>query len=190
MITRRRRKIKRRVGIRRQANIHFTRGARYIILSALSARLPMNRAAELAGVTGKVLALWMEKGLSDDPMLECRALYASFRRRVLKIRAQHERDALKRIEAAARGGRKVREVKVRVKSLGPVVEKEVTKVVKYESPRWQADAWWLERVKRGTYGVNATSDEQALSAEEAAASIKEAADVLFDSVPIEGGGVE
>ena len=196
-----RRRRRGRVKIKRRANIatrwegmtheRFTRRARYIVLRALEERLPMDRAAELAGITGKMLMSWMKRGLSDDQHLPRRALYASFRRRVLKIRARHERDALIRIEAAARGGRRVTETKIRVKSLGPIQEKEITKVVKHEGPKWQADAWWLERALRREYGKDVIDPLDDKTPEESAADIKKAADVLFNSVPlIEGSGDE
>lgn len=193
-----RRDRRRRVKIKRRANLkpkwegmtheRFTRKARYIILRALEERLPMDRSAELAGLTGKQLSLWMKRGESDDPQIPHYALYVSFRRRVLKIRARHERDALIRIEAAARGGRKVTEVKIRVKSLGPIQEKEIIKVIKHESPKWAADAWWLERAIRREYGRDVVDPTGGRTPEEDAADIKVAADALFDSVPLTEGG--
>ena len=168
----------------------FTRRARYIVLRALKERLPMGRAAELAGLTGKMLVGWLRRGESDDTTIPHHALYVSFRRRVLKIRAQHERDALIRIEAAARGGRKVTETKIRVKSLGPVHEKEIIRVVRHEGPKWQADAWWLERALRRQYGRDIIDPTEDRTPEEDAAAIKKAADVLFDSVPLAEGDNE
>ena len=185
------RKIKRRIAeYHGFSHERFTRRTRYIVLRALEERLPLDRAAELAGMTGKMLTVWLKRGLSDDPMLPHKELYASFRRRVIKIRSRHEKDALIRIEAAARGGRKVTEIKIRVKSLGPIQEKEITKVVKHESPKWGADAWWLERARRKEYGREVLGEGGGGTPEEDAAAIKQAADVLFDSVPIrdEGGG--
>lgn len=189
--TRRGRKIKRRIAeYHGFSHERFTRRTRYIVLRALEERLPLDRAAELAGMTGKMLTVWLKRGLSDDPMLPHKELYASFRRRVIKIRSGHEKDALTRIEAAARGGRKVTETKIRVKSLGPIQEKEITRVIKQEGPKWQADAWYLERTRRGEYGRDVTDPLEDRTPEEDAAAIKKAADVLFDSVPIEGAGSE
>jgi len=170
----------------------FNRRSRGIIIRALQARLPKLRAAELAGISVAILRGWLKKGLElqGDDTHPINSIFVSFRKKVKTIEAEHEADALRRIELAAQGGYKVTETKVRVKSLGPIQEKEIIKVQKEVSPVWQADAWYLERTKRATYGREAIDTSRERTPEEAAADIKAAADALFNSVPAEGGEAE
>ena len=196
-ITRRRRpqgrKLKRRVlrfALDDASYERFNRRSRGIIIRALQARLPKSRAAELAGISVAILRGWLKKGLEleGDDTHPINPIFVSFRRKVKAVEAEHEAEALRRIELAAQGGHKVTETKVRVKSLGPVQEKEIIKVQKEVSPVWQADAWWLERTKRATYGREAIDTGRERTPEESAADIKRAADALFNSVPT--GGAE
>lgn len=167
----------------------FNRRSRGIILRALKVRLPKSRAAELAGISAAILRGWLNKGLEleGDYTHPINIIFVSFRKKVKTIEAEHEREALRRIELAAQGGGKITETKVRVKSLGQIQEKEIIRVQKSLGPIWQADAWWLERTKRATYGREAIDTSRDKTPEEAAADIKTAADVLFNSVPTEGG---
>lgn len=199
-ITRRRRrgvgrKLKRR--IMRFGNEHaymekFNRRSRGIVLRALKVRLPKSSAAELAGVTTAQLRLWLKKGLEleGDRSNPMNSIFTSFRRKVKAIEAGHEADALKRIGAAAEGGGKITETKVRIKSLGQIKEREIIRTEKTLAGVWQADAWWLERTRRKMYGRDAVDEQAGKTPEEAAADIKSAADTLFNSVPLEAGDWE
>ena len=168
----------------------FNRRTRAIILKALKTRLPKGRAASLAGIGYPVLRSWLELGieLQGDKTKPINSVFVSFRRKVNAIEAQHEVQSLRRIELAAKGGHRILETKVRVKSLGSIKEKEITKIKKVMAPIWQADAWYLERTKRATYGREAAEQVNDRTPEEDAAAIKEAADTLFASVPLEAEG--
>lgn len=168
----------------------FNRRSRGIILRALKVRLPKSRAAELAGISAAILRGWLKKGLEleGDNTHPLNIIFVSFRKKVKRIEAEHEREALRRIELAAQGGGKITETRVRVKSLGQISEKEIVRVQKSLGPIWQADAWWLERTKRETYGREAVDMSRDKTPEEAAADIKTAADALFNSVPMEAEG--
>lgn len=189
------RKLKRRImrfGNEQAYMEKFNRRSRGIVLRALQARLPKSSAAELAGVTTAILRGWLKRGLEleGDSSNPYNCIFVSFRRRVKAIEAGHEREALSRIARAAQGGRKITETKIRIKSLGQIQEKEITRVEKEVGPVWQADAWWLERARRATYGRELIDTGLDRTPEEAAADIKAAADALFNSVPTEGANNE
>lgn len=171
-----RRTIKRRKDIKKRKS--FTRRARFIIYEALRARLPLSRAASLAGIQAKTVFKWIERGQTKD-----RPIYYEFRRRVKKIQTEHEREALDIIDKSARGGAKVVETKITIGPRG----REVTRVRKYLAPAWQAAAWYLERRHRDDYGregINKGMVGGGVPPEEYAKQVKEAADKLFNSVPL------
>lgn len=155
----------------------FTKRRRFIIYEALRTKLPMKRASSLAGLSVSRLLEWINMGKDKKRY----PVHAEFRRRIRKIQAQHEQDALDIIDMAARGGKKIIETKVVIGPKG----KEVVRIKKYTPATWQAAAWYLERRHRNEYGRDhyGKDDPNKKSAEELAQEVKKIADRLFESVP-------
>lgn len=154
----------------------FNRRTRNIIYQGLRARIPANRVAELAGINYSTYRKWKKKG--ENP--EQYPVHACFRRKIQRIEIDHEREALDIIKRVAAGGDKITETKVVIDSEQNV---ETTRVVKEKAPVWQAAAWWLERRHQSEYGKDRQEDD-ALTVEERALQIKQAADAMFNSVPL------
>lgn len=109
-------------------------------------------------------------------------VHASFRRNIQRLEIAHEREALDIIKKVAIGGDTITETKVVIAADGGV---ETTRVQKEKGPVWQAAAWWLERRRQDDYGRDRGGEDYKTS-EEVAAEIKQAADAMFDSVPLQG----
>ncbi len=175
-----RRKKKKRIIKRRPTDVRlsrtFTPATKKILYEALRARLPMVRACELAGISTTSFYSWMKKGLDED-----NRPYYKFRKKIMRIQAENEMEALDVIRAAAAGGRSIVETKVVV---GQAKGHEITRVKKVSTPSWQAAAWFLERRHREEYGRNTPDDPfSKRSPEDIAQDIKRAVDVLFNTVP-------
>jgi len=153
----------------------FKRSKRRIILEALKAGLSQKRALGLADVEVSTYREWLEKGKDKT-----RPTYVNFRKRVKKIEAAIEREALNVIKRAYKGGAKVYETKFVMKPKGT----EITKTTRTLGPNWQAAAWRLERKFFEEYGRNRDlADMGDRSPEEYARDVKAAADLLFGTVP-------
>ena len=95
-----------------------------------------------------------------------------------------EYESLDIIRKAARGGGRIVETKITVGPKG----REITKTRRTQSPNWQAAAWWLERRYKEDYGRDPLDKEkEKRDVEDIALEIKQAADALFRSVPLEEG---
>lgn len=153
----------------------FRRSKRRIILEALKAGLSQKRALGLADVDVSTYREWLEKGKDKT-----RPTYVNFRKRVKKIEAAIEREALKVIQQAYKGGAEVYETKFVIRPKGT----EITKTTRTLGPNWQAAAWRLERKFFEEYGRNRDlADMGDRSPEEYARDVKAAADLLFGTVP-------
>lgn len=157
-------------------NLKFTRRRRSIIFKGVENRLPLGRAAALAGVTQKTVYLWMSHG--KDP--EKYPIHYIFRKKVKKIQAQIEQESLDIIREAGRGGAKIIDTTI---TFGPKGT-EIKRRKKILAPSWGAAAWFLERRFHKDYGNNITDIEAEKTAEEFAMEIRDAAKALFESVPI------
>jgi hypothetical protein len=153
----------------------FKRSRRRIILEALKAGLSQKRALGLADVDVSTYREWLEKGKDKT-----RPTYVNFRKRVKKIEAGIEREALNVIRKAYKGGAKIHETKYVIRAKGT----EITKTTRTLGPSWQAAAWRLERKFFEEYGRNRDLAEMGeRSPEEYARDVKAAADLLFGTVP-------
>jgi hypothetical protein len=167
------RKIKRRkTGIRRR-NSKFSNRRTKILLKSLELGITQKRSCALAGIGTTTFDRWMEQGKDKS-----RPVFVAFRKRVKKLHAKQEQEALEAIKLAFKGGNKVNETKVTIKPKGT----EIVKVTKEMGPQWQSAAWFLERRFSEDYGRNKTEDTDR-TAEEMARDVKAAADMLFTSVP-------
>lgn len=167
--------IKRRVVNKKSCHVKFNRRKILIICAGVSNRLPLARAAALAGVSGKTVYQWMGKG--KDP--EAFPSHYIFRKRVKRIQAQIEQESLDIIRAAQKGGAKLVDTHI---SFGPKGT-EIKRRTKTLAPSWGAAAWFLERRFKESYGKDAVS-EQERTPEDFAQEIRQVAKELFDSVPI------
>lgn len=167
------RKIKRRKSGIRKRNSKFNNRRTKILLSALEMGITRKRACALAGIGNTTFDRWMEQGKDKS-----RPVFVNFRKRVKKLHAKQEKEALKAIKQAYKGGTTIRETKMVIKPKGT----EIVKVTKEVGPQWQAAAWFLERRFAEDYGRNKIEDSER-SAEEMARDVKAAADLLFNSVP-------
>jgi hypothetical protein len=122
----------------------------------------------------------MKKGRDEDS-----GLFRNFRLKVKGIQADLEREALDVIRFAQQGGEEIKETKVEFESGYKGNIKKVTKSTRSRPSVWQAAAWYLERRHRETYGREPINPETEKSAEEFAKEIKEAADAMFQTVPVE-----
>lgn len=143
------------------------------MLEALQSGVTQKRACDLAGIGTTTFDTWMEKGKDKK-----KPAYYNFRKRVKKIKAQMEREALGAIKNAYKGGATIQETKMTVKPKGT----EITKITKEVGPLWQAAAWLLERRFVEDYG-RYKAEDNGRSAEELARDVKAAADRLFQTVP-------
>lgn len=172
---------KRVIRRRPQKDTKFTRHTRGRFYDALRSRIPPTRAASVAGVSKDAYMAWMRIG-RDEP--DTHPIHAQFRRRVIKIRAEMEGEALAIIRRAGVGGKRVVETTVKMSSKGP----EVIRTVKRERGQWQAAAWYLERGWPEDYAQRYISpDGDVKSAKEQAAEIRGAFNAMMDSVPIGEG---
>ena len=153
----------------------FNARKRRVFYKALLQRLPLTRCAELAGITFQTYRNWMKKGQNIR-----HPVHRRFRYKVKQIIAQNETEALEIIRRAAGGGAQVVETKIVVGYKGT----ETTRTVKKALPTWQAAAWYLERRHREDYGREAIPEDMRKSAEEQAAEVKQALEVLYRSVPL------
>jgi len=122
----------------------------------------------------------MKKGRESDS-----GLHRNFRLKVKGIQANLEREALDVIRKAQSGGEQIRETKIEMESGYKGNIKKVTKSTRTRPSVWQAAAWYLERRHRETYGRDPINPDEEKSAEEFAKEIKEAADAMFNTVPVE-----
>lgn len=177
------RKIKRRFNLsdpqRRRRS--FTRSEKLKIYAAFKAGFPAIRVADMVGVSRSSLQKALLRGKEPDEKID----YA-FRLQIKRIKGKQERDALKIIKDVAKGGGKVTETKITIKSQGKgktkTKGKEVQTVIKEKSPVWQAAAWMLERSYK-EYCLQNRYDITERNIEDIAIDIKRAADKLFNSVP-------
>lgn len=158
----------------------FTRSKRRILVEALRHGVSIKRACGLAGISETTYRSWLEIGKDKT-----RPSYHHFRKQIKRIDYEIEKEALRVIRSAYRGGKKITETKIVQGAKGT----EITRVEKEIAPSWQAAAWRLERKYIEDYGRNRKEDIQDRSPEEMAHDIKQAADVLFNSVP-NGNGTQ
>jgi len=167
---------------KRKRNATFTRLARKIIYEALGARMPINRATELAGISPDVYRDWMDKGLSDPNKFP---VHACFVRKIKRIQAQHEKDALDVIRAAHEGKFVIKETRVSTGTKGTTM----TRTTKTVHPNWGAAAWFLER-RYKDYQINQALEQNLLTPQQKALEIKMALDALTETVPSSPNGEE
>ena len=170
-----RRIINRRVTNKKSCHVKFNRRKILIICAGVSNRLPLARAAALAGISHKTVYQWMAQG--KDPMAH--PSHYIFRKRVKRIQAQIEQESLDIIRAAQKGGAKIVDTSISFGSKGT----EIRRRTKTLAPSWGAAAWFLERRYRDHYGKDAVS-EQERTPEDFAQEIRQVAKELFDSVPL------
>lgn len=168
--------IKRRVINKKSTHVKFNRRKILIICAGVANRLPLARAAALAGVSHKTVYQWMAKG--KDP--ETNPAHYIFRKKVKRIQAQIEQESLDIIRAAQKGGTKILDTSI---SFGPKGT-EVKRRVKTLAPSWGAAAWFLERRHKEHYGKDPVGSEQERTPEDFAHEIRQVAKELFDSIPI------
>lgn len=170
-----RRIIKRRVVNKKASHLKFNRRKILIICAGVANRLPLARAAALAGISHKTVYEWMAKG--KDPYTH--PSHYIFRKKVKRIQAQIEQESLDIIRAAQKGGAKILDTSI---SFGPRGT-EIKKRTKTLAPSWTAAAWFLERRYKEHYGKDPTV-EQERTPEDFAQEVRNVAKELFDSVPI------
>ena len=157
-----------------RSKITFTQ--KQILVKALEARMSVNRAVELAGIHQTTFHNWLRKGKNPR-----NRKYWLFRKKILKIQAQWETDSLKIIDTVAKGNYEIKETKCRTDGEGNVIDNITT--IKNATPNWQAAAWFLKKRFKEDYGKD-KNDIFEQAPEDAAKAIKEAADKLFNSVPL------
>lgn len=128
---------------KKNSRTFFTRTRQRIIYEALRKNLPLTRAAELADISYSAFRQWMVKG--RDPH---RSYYNRFRRKVKKILAEREKEALQVIRAAGIGGDRIVERKIVNGPRG----KETTIYKKRTQRDWKAASRYLELVAPEIYG--------------------------------------
>lgn len=152
-----------------------TRVQREIIYGALRKRLPISRAADMAGVTATTLRSWLKRGMDRSG----RRFYF-FRKKVMGIITKNEQEALETIRLMQRGGFVVKETKI---VDDPKWGMQVTTVEKTLAPKWTAAAWWLERHFPEEYARQQVSNEPKKAPEEIAREINQALQEMDDTVP-------
>jgi hypothetical protein len=155
-----------------------TRNQRNIIYEAIKARLPLARAAMLAGVKKPTFDRWMRYGIDKNKPRR----YYFFRRKVLELRAENEKQSLAVISKMANGGTKLKEMRI---SIGGKFGREITKTTKEMAPQWQAAAWLLERTLPDDYGLKKRDDNKNKEASEIAKEIQEAMKAMDETIPEE-----
>ena len=177
------RKIKRRINSSdpQRKRPFFTRNERLRIYAAYQAGFPTMRVADILGIPLSRL----EKAISNgrDPM---ERVYHDFRRQIKRIKGKHEKTALKIIRDVVKGGGKITERKMTIKSSGvgkhKIENQEIQTSIKEKGPVWQAAAWILERAYKD-YSLLGKYDMPDKSIEDIAKDVKNAADKLFSSIP-------
>ena len=170
------RKIKRRKGSKRPPdNGKLNRRRRKILFDALALGMTRKAACALAGISTRVFSDYMQNG-QDCTLTK----YYHFRRRVKAIEAQRQLDALQVIALAGAGGYKTKKTKLK---MGGKQGYEFEKTISTLAPQWHAAAWFLERKLKGDWGRDKVHDDK--SAEEFAREVKEAADQLFNGIPLD-----
>jgi len=158
-----------RYGIRRRRK--FTSQNRKLIYKALRGGLTISNTVKLIGLDRSTYYRWMKLGKDKKyPM------HKIFRKRILKIQAQLEKDKLGIILKVAKGGYTTKEQKVKLSyaSGKSVEEKTLT-----QTPCWQAAAWFLERRFPETYRMNRQKIVE-VALDEKAILVKQALDILMD----------
>jgi len=152
----------------------LNRRVKKIIYAALKMGLPLRRCSDLVGVSVNTLGVWMEYGKDSR-----RKKFHDFRNKVLRIRIQRELDALKIIKQCGQGSFMKTDTVIKN---GPKGIETITKTTRMY-PQWQAEAWFLERRHKKSYGKEVVYDSG--SPDEQARKIKEAYDALSNSIPKE-----
>ena len=168
--------IKRRMINRNASHIKFNRRKRLIICAGVENRLPLARAAALAGVSSKTVYQWMAKGKDHEK----NPTHFFFRKKIKRLQAEVEQEALDIIREASKGGAKILDTSI---SFGPKGT-EIKRRTKTLAPSWAAAAWFLERRHRDSYGKDVISSELERTPEEFAREVRDVAKSLFDSVPL------
>lgn len=168
--------IRRRIVHNKTHHTKFNRRKRSIIYAGVGNRLPLVRAAALAGIARKTIYLWMTQGKDYEKF----PMHYFFRKKVKQIQAQIEQESLDIIRRAQNGGDKIIDTKV---TFGPKGT-EISRRKKVLAPNWAAAAWFLERRYREHYGQDAQDAESEKTAEDLAHEIRDIAKELFDSVPL------
>ena len=169
---RRRSKLQRRFGSARGGLLN--RRTKKIIFEAIKLGLPSSRCADLIGVSNHTFYMWLDYGKDTR-----RKKYFHFRRKVFEIKVERELSALRVIRECGQGS--FIKTDTSIKS-GPKGIETITKTSRMY-PQWQAEAWFLERRYKKTYGKDIIYDSG--TPDEQAHKIKEAYDALQDSIPKE-----
>lgn len=168
-------KIKRRRSARRYKSKIFNRTNRKLIFEGLEKGVDIKRVLALLNINKRTFDTWMKRG--KDPTNP--PTYSYFRSRINRIEHDNEKEAIAAIRRAYKGGTTIYETKIKQTRAGTLIEK----VEKTQAPQWQAAAWRLERKYPDDYGAKDKSIFGDKSVEEIAREVKQAADILFASVP-------
>lgn len=169
----------------------FTRHEKLKIYAAYKAGFPTVRVADMAGVSKSHLQKALVRGNDPDEKID----YA-FKSQIKRIKGAQEKINLNIIREVAKGGGKITETKIQIKSYEKagkkgkkgkkakkqIEQKEVQTIIKEKGPVWQAAAWMLERAYK-EYHLQSRYDLAERNVEDVAIDIKNAVDKLFDSVP-------
>jgi hypothetical protein len=124
----------------------LTPGLQTAIVNAITAGVPIARAAVLAGITQGAVLEWIQRGEGRHATRPAIPPYVEFAEAIARAQAADEARRIARIEQAGRGGAVVWRKVTRHKDGAEVVEERVA------PPDWQADAWHLERRYPEEYG--------------------------------------
>lgn len=159
-------------------NRKFKRRIRTIMIEALRINgIGVYTACDYAGINYQTHRDWMTKGKDKKKYPTC----AWYRRQIKRTIAEKEIEALNIIREVAKGGERILERKI---VFDPEGGKTTTRIIKRKGKVWQASAWYLERLHPDKYGRESTVHAHIETPEEKAQQIKEALDIMTNSVPL------
>lgn len=168
----------RRIRRRDRNPVTFTPRVKALLYAAVKAGLPYKRACEICGVSYRNFSYWMNRG-KEGPDWDT---YVCFRRYIKRIEARKEKELLEVIDKVAVGNYKVRETEITFSESKGRTFKRKTKIIR---PEWKAAAWRLERKYREDYAPALLNADAARTPEEIAEGIRQASQMLEQSVPTE-----
>ena len=113
--------------------------------NAITVGVPFKDACQLSGIGEETGAEWVARG-EGRHRRPCTPLYAGFAVAITQARAQDLARRVARIHKAGEGGTVVERTTTTYPD-GRVITKE-----RYAEPKWEADAWHLERTRPEQWG--------------------------------------
>ena len=168
------RKIKRRQGSSASHKSKVTRQCRQILFEAITLGMTRKTACALAGINYQTFSNYMDYG-KDKAFTK----HYHFRKKILRLEAQRESQALEVIKEAAAGGKRVKKTKIKSGVKDSFTEITDTTL----APQWQAAAWYLERKMKKDWGRDSIQD--AKTPAEIAHEVIEAQQLINNSIPIQ-----